>query len=446
MKRYPIGFAYKVGETTMCAGPTDAQITTLTNHPTTPSFLYLGSRSSSQSESMKAWYSSLTIIPSYATPAQMGAYMFNSGDLGMIVGGQSNGAYYARDQATAVVNNNGEMSFTAAMDSYWTTTRHWMVQGATGGTALLKINDTGAGWWYDPATGTFGPAYASCLTAAQAFIAAGGTIGAIVWDQGENDSSNVATAGGGAQNNGPQYQSSVLLVFSAMRSVVSNVPIVIIPIGRRQTNFTPNNGYEIIREIQYAIAAANPSYIFMAPEKYNQPLEASGGNTVHLAAITSPPGGYPGQGPIVAKKLRGVLVGDVTGTDGPRILTASRSSTTVTAIASENLSPASAAQGLTFFDGTTKILFSSVTVSGSTITGTLASSPAGTNVETLYMGYNDLPDVTDYTKILSSTATGLAVCGGTPMVLPFNPGSTLTTWGDGSQSTWGNGQNIEWSA
>lgn len=55
-------------------------------------------------------------------------------------------------------------------------------------------------------------------------------------------------------------------------------------------------------------------------------------------------------------------------------------------------------QGFTVFDGATKATISSVTQSAGVFTITLSAVPAG--AVTLSYGYNDLPDVTDYTKLV----------------------------------------------
>lgn len=423
-RRYPIGFAYKVGETTMMAGSMRPQITTITNQPVAPTALYLGTRSLTGSEAIKCWVRHVYVFGNYASPQQMGLYMFSDNDFGISLGGQSNAQYWSLDQEPTVYNNSGEEAAISTMDTYWTSTDNWIVQGATGGTGLLIQNGAVpnvSGYWVNPDTGEWGDAYYSWEKSVKCFMSGGGVIGAIVWDQGENDSLDVATSGFGAGNNATEYRTWLLSLFVHMRSIVGEVPVIISPIGRRQTSYVTHNGYEVLRELQYDIAA-DYNWIHIAPEKFIQPLDARAGNNVHLSKS-----GYAAHAPIVIKKVRDVLEDDVVGAvDGVVIESASRSGATVTIVCAENITPAASAEGLTFFDGSSKILFTSVTTSGATITGTLASTPSGGNTETLYFGYNDLPDVSDYTKIIVSASSGLAVRGGTAMVLPFT--SDLVTF------------------
>lgn len=401
--RFPIGFAYSPTQTTMCAGSMKPQVTTLTSTVAAPTSLGLGSRATTGSESIKAWFTSVTVFNYYATPLQMGPYMFNSSDFGIAMAGQSNAQYYTLDQAPAVVNNTGEVSFVSQMNTYWNTGRNWLVQGATGGSALLQVNQTGTGWWYDPSDGSFGAAYTAWQNAVQTFQGGGKAITCIIWDQGENDAQYVSAAGtvGGLAI----YTAALLTVFNKMLTICPGAKIGIVPIGRRQGSATPSNGYEVIREAQYAFAAANSSFCFMCPEKYDLALEGTGGNNVHLA-----PASYATQAIRIVNKARNVLNGGVSNVDCPTISSASRATAVLTINCSENLSPASAAQGLSFYDDASQILFTTVTVTGSTITATLASTPSGT-VKSLYMGYNDLPDVSDNTKILVGATSALPLSG-----------------------------------
>lgn len=311
---------------------------------------------------------SLKIYAAKRSMAQAGKEMIISGNRVLLAGGQSNMAGYFADQNEG--KNDGEKAFLAEYDVYKTATENFVIAGATPGSAALKANNA-TNWWYDDVSETFGPAYDTWLIAAQG--AANATIDALIWDQGESDVSSTKA----------DYKAAVLTIFNQMRSVAGSLPVIIIPIGGRTDS--EESGYQTIREAQWELASEN-SWIHLAPEKFDNELEASG---THLTAS-----GYAANAPRVIRKIMDVIGETVSGgVDGPVIAGASRAGTTVTVTLSHDagtdFTPTSNIEGFVFLDDGSPITISSaVRTSATTITLTLAGTPSGT--EELYYGYRAL--------------------------------------------------------
>lgn len=328
--------------------------------------IYLGGRAFVQD--FNGHLQDITFYPTELTVAQAGAQMIKTGNRTIIAGGQSNMAGYESQQNDGT--NGGQRALLDTYDSFKISTENFIANGATNGSKLIKdgLNDD---WWYDPATTSFGPSYDYWANVAAA--CANSTSDAIIWDQGESD----------VGESKADYKAALKIVFDQMRTVVGNIPVVIVPMGGRTDS--QQTGYQIIREAQQELAAEN-AYIHLAPEKFDNELELSG---THLTDD-----GYISNAPRVIRKVMSVAGETVAGgVDGPIITGHTRSGATVTVTISHDggtdFTPTSDINGFVFFDDATEINISSaVRTNATTITLTLASLPTG--VETIYYGYGAL--------------------------------------------------------
>lgn len=331
------------------------------------------------SQSLYGHIKQIALYTSKPSTNDIGPYMISSGGRGVITGGQSLADNLRRSQVE--LDNAGELSFISTLDSVWTGTvgKNWLVHGATGGAGALLSNTTGGAWWYDDATETFGDAWDTWEASAQSFIAAGNTIEGIIWDQGQQDSA--------ALQNGTctsaDYKSAVAIIIARMRSIVGNVPVIIMPtVGRTDVAGT---GYQILREAQWDLVT-ELSNAYRGPETFDLPKGTA--DPVHLSSA-----GYVASAARSARKILKVLGHSLTGSiDGPRVISAVRAGSTVTVTvahdAGTDLTPTSAIAGFHYFDGanTEIAILSAVRTNATTITLTLASAVAGT----LYYGYGTL--------------------------------------------------------
>ncbi|MDB5477684.1 MAG: hypothetical protein JWM96_179 [Alphaproteobacteria bacterium] len=184
-----------------------------------------------------------------------------------------------------------------------------------------------------------------------------------------------------------------------MRSVVGNVPVIIIPLGRR-ANVVSATGWQSIREVQKELAAENP-WISLTPEKFDQALF----DDVHHTSVA-----YGIIGARAARKVLKVLGVPVNGADGPVLVpnTAVRSRTAVTIDlahdAGNDFNPAALINGFRYFTGTTEIAVTgAVKTDNDSIALTLANEPPR-GVEKLYYGYNVM-DSADPAKLVIDNAT-----------------------------------------
>lgn len=372
-RRFPAAISWNASESYALAGPmrynheNRAPSTGLTN-------LYIGGRPFNSA--MSGWIRSVKIYNGFRSPQQLGADMIPQNNVrGVISGGQSNKHGFFRSQIGRF--NSGEINVLNQFDQYWTNTENWLINAAENGSFAIKQNDgnannPNANWWYDPLTDSFGPRMTYWESVATAF----GTdnIEMIDWDQGESDSLSSIAA----------LKFAWLKIFERMRAVIGNKPVIITPIGRRSD--VENTGYNNLRAAQQQLASEQ-SWIHLAPEKFIQDLA----DTVHLTDV-----GYGAHGTILARKMLAILEQTIPGgVDGPEIITASRTGTTVTVTLSHNagtdFSPQNNIAGFKMFDNGSEInITNAERVNATTITLTLANAPSGT--ETLYYGYGTLID------------------------------------------------------
>lgn len=298
----------------------------------------------------------------------------------VIVAGQSNGQY---------LYTHGRTQFKSVLDSVWTTTTNELLDGATSGSTLLQSNASDSNWWYDDVALTYGAAWTEFQNTVNGYS---GSIRAIIWDQGENDQGDIAN------NTSKQtaYKAGLVIVFTAMRALIGNVPILICPIGRRGDAST-GTGYQVVREIQQQLDNEY-SWIHLLPEKFTE--DDDGG--AHLTAA-----GYQNYAPKAARKTLAVLGSSITGVDGPSATSASRAgniiTVTLTPDAGTDFTPTSAIEGFKFFDDISEIsITSAARKDASKIDLTLAALPT-TGSPRLYYGYDRLTGV-DETKLVKDNS------------------------------------------
>ncbi|MEK7801335.1 MAG: hypothetical protein AAB276_02670, partial [Pseudomonadota bacterium] len=150
-----------------------------------------------------------------------------------------------------------------------------------------------------------------------------------------------------------------------------------------------NMGIQIVREVQQEIIDENPSWCFFGSEMYDQVLYDS----VHLDDA-----GFVSVAKRDARKLSNILGNNLTGTSGPRMVSASLSGTQVTVTLAHDdgsdFSPTTNISGFCFYDGATVMsITSAVKTNATTVTLTLAATPAS-GVYKLYYGFDDMSGIT----------------------------------------------------
>lgn len=309
----------------------------------------------------------------------------------------------ASGQSNAVkLYQQSQSDFEAVLNATWTTTVNRLANGATSGSAAMKesANDPATDpWWYDDVGLVFGPAWDTFAAAVAAEVAAGFTIKAIYWDQGESDFGDIASGGAPYR---ARYKATLLTIFAAMRSLVGgSPPIVICPIGRRGDAIVTNTGYQTIRELQKELDTEN-AYITLTPEKFD--LADDGAQHLSNAA-------YDLLAPRIARKVLSVLGETVTGSiDGMTVFSASRNGTAVTVTVAHDqgtdFTPTTSIAGFVYFASGTEVAISSaVRTDATTITLTLGTTPTGTEI--LYYGYNVMTGVTVANLVHGNSAQAL---------------------------------------
>lgn len=335
----------------------------------------------------------------------IGAYITPSGAVGIPTQGQSLQDNWRTSQVEG--DNTGELSALAVMDSFLTSTavKNYIIHGATGGSGALKKNTTGGAWFYDDATGQFGDAWQTWEDGVRTFLAGGGTIPILLFDQGYQDASAMESGATPASEWIAVWRD---ILFPKMRAIIgSNVPIIIMPaVGRTDVVGT---AYQLLREAQWELAATTPN-AYRGPETFDQ--SKGSGDPVHLSSA-----GYTVAAQRALRKAFKVLGYSVSGgVDGPSGVSAVRSGTTVTFTMAHDIgtdfTPTTGILGFKYIDGSgNNVALSSVNrASATTITMTLASAVPGT----LYYGYDTLLDAAgNYAQLVrdnSAEAMPLRAC------------------------------------
>lgn len=312
--------------------------------------------------------------------------------------GQSNMVYQFTQSG-----GSGAANTITALERYYTGVVEF-INGATGASALLEANSgDGINQWIN-ADGSFGAAYTTWANSVS-----GKAVRAILWDQGEQDGEQIGNTSLAvvSQTDRDAYKNGLITLFTQMRSVVGNVPIVICPIGRRASN---DSGFQAIREIQKEISR-DMENVFIMAGKAHYGLS----DIVHLNQAGREALGTQ-QGNTIAQLLGKT---DTFKTLPSDIIGVSRSGATVTITIqpSENndFTPTTAIEGFAFWQGAYPSQGSSPSsiswttaptrTNATTITGTLSSTPSGNEYLIYQLG---TMNGVDHTKLVLDT-------GGVPL-------------------------------
>ena len=270
----------------------------------------------------------------------------------------------------------------------------WMfADGAADGSALFKGSLSNNNWWINT-NGSIGPRWQDALDAIAAEQAAGRTVSAFYMNQGEGDAYYV----GLTQANIDEWGAGWLTVFASLRAAAGGSPrIYWVPMNRRGDEMAASqNGYTNLRRKIAALCAANPSYLTLMPEMFDQ--SDDGGPHTDAA-------GYKALAPRMARKINKVRGFSVSvGVDGPRITAAARNAAVITATVvhdgGTDITPATGAQGFVYtIDGVDQTISSVNRADATHWTITLPANVAQGTTETLRFAVGTMPTITDYTKI-----------------------------------------------
>ena len=326
-------------------------------------------------------FKSITVYNVHRDVAGLITEMLSANDKAMLVLGQSNGfgAFLSSDG----LDNTGQRRGVAVLDAYETSTRNWMINACTNGSALLEENDGGSGYWLDD-NGVAGQIYAwgNAWNHAEPIIRgwanSAAEISVVIWDQGD---------GGISLVNPARHKAGLLNIANAVHAITGTIPLLLNMKGRRgdttQTQMIRNIYHELDADVVY-------SYIHTSPEVGDLTLS----DTVHYAEVN----GYDKYYERVIRKGLSIIGHTVTGgVNGPAITGVIRSGTTVTVTiahdAGTDFTPTSGIQGFYFYDNATPITVTAAArTNATTITLTLNSAPSS-GIETLYHYYSGMNGV-----------------------------------------------------
>lgn len=374
-KRFPMAFSWQSGQTLSVAGPMSWTLATYTGSPTGMTRLNIGGRGAT--EPFQGWIRSITVFDQPQTINQLGAYMFPSVRTyrGMPISGQSNGKGLFR--STETKQNGGEVAAVAAMDAVYTDSENWALCCAIDGAAADRSNDGASGytnWFYDRATGTFGPAMIYAKSVMTAF-GLGNVLKVVGWDQGATDAGDTIA----------NLKISTKAIFDEWVNFLgAGTKSVVHPIARRQDNYY--DIYETVKAAQRQLADENPTYVFEAPPQDNV---ICGSDNIHLSNASYGTGATQ-----LWRKMLVVLGNVLTGpVDPPRFTSASRSGTTVTVPITfpsgmTALTPTSGILGFRCFNGDPSLGNAEISVTAATYaTGNVTLTLATTPTNPLYVQY-----------------------------------------------------------
>jgi len=214
-KKTPVGITYLRGVSLKAfAGPmVYNDLATTTVYSAFTQFL-IGCSANSASH-FNGYIDRLTIINKHLTLTQIAPYCLGAGvgftERGISAAGQSNEEGYFSSANTFF--NTGEINFNSVLNSVWgTSTRNWVVNGSTSGSSFTAWQGTSV-------------AITRWKNIMSAFMAAGGTIEGIKWNQGETDLGYSTAA----------YKAGILGIAQEMQAFIgrtgNEVPFVISPMA-----------------------------------------------------------------------------------------------------------------------------------------------------------------------------------------------------------------------
>lgn len=300
------------------------------------------------------WIKSIKFFSGAVTMRQLAKFALGSKtgntERGIVFGGQSNAEGFF--SAATVLTNGGERAIVEELDTVLgTSTRNWGINGATGGSSLTGWQGTGA--FIEKAKQIYGN-----------YLAAGGSIEALVWDQGESNMGNTIA----------WWEDNTLEVLEDIMAFTGISKAYIQQGGFYLLNDTDTHKENCYKWKQgHANIAASDSRIKLLPPKIIHPLY----DTVHLTDA-----GYTTQGHIITRFILDDLGYTVTGgVVGPSITGVSRSGTTVTVTITHGDGTdftIGGPDGWEFLDDGVRIeVTAAVRTNATTITLTLDSAPSG---------------------------------------------------------------------
>lgn len=265
---------------------------------------------------------------------------------------------------------------------------------AVGGTSLFKAINP-AGYWIED--GLSPSPLSADLFARLDRISA--DLDILIWDQGEADCHYIDKVGYEWLTK-TTYKARLLALFILIKSRYPRVKIGIGILGRRTSGYTNTGGIQKIVEAQQELIAEN-SWLFMAYERHDLQVYTDGVHYYDTAYIT--------MGQRAARRVQQIMGYPVSGTQGPSLISAVRSGTTLTITLAHDggtdFTPSAGIDGFKYIDlsGNNVPLSSVVRASATTITATLASGVAGT----LYYIYDDAGTVNTANMIHDNHANAM---------------------------------------
>lgn len=391
------GLTWQAGQSSIISGGR----TTTRSHTLDPSGitrLNIGGRTGG-ADPFYGHITDLLIGPGAVSVPDLGGILHQSADIAVIGGGQSlvRGYFNSNESNSSA----GKLKLRQVAGVNHPDRVVTFVDGARGGSAATKTSDP-VDYWWDLTNNIRGP----CLQTLYNNVSAAGMIPtAILFELGETDSAYIPSLTSRAQ-----FKAAMQAIFNDMRQSFGPVPIILQRIGRRTASTNPG-GIQAVREVQQELINENP-WVHDGAEVYDLTLYDS----VHPNDA-----GFVTLGERNGRIAARIFGADLPGTDGPRLVSATRSGTTVSVTlghdSGTDFTPPSGITGFRFFAGSTEITVNSaVRSSAATLTLTLNSAPVS-GIETLYYIY-------DHESTLS--LSGVVRDNATPS-MPLRPGRVVVT-------------------
>lgn len=400
----------KVNRTAFSASPTNyanvspvivfpLSVMPFTQRPNAPTTMRIGSNAAGSSSQFFGVIRKINIYKTAKTSEQMGADVLTSAQNIVMLAGQSLAESWVYSYETNH-QNTGELKAIQVMDGYYPSNENIIMNGARGSSMLILGEYTGGLPYYFDDGGVAG-GFSDWGDAGLRFVqqlnmvkAAGNTLKAIVWNQGQGGLGGTVTKA--------RHKAGLVTLHQKIEEILGyEVPFIFEPLSRY-------SDAQAIRECYQELDAdSNYPRMYQGPEVIDMILLAD--NTHPSSA------GMYITVPRTMRKVMSVLGNTVTGgVDGPSYVSAIRSGTTVTfTFAHEDgtdFTPTTGIQGFIYLDGAAAdVALSNVNrASATTITMTLASGVAGT----LYWIYGSsiTADITKYARDNSTNGLIIRSC------------------------------------
>jgi len=403
---YPVGMSWSAsGAATLVSGSMRFTELTGLTMPAGITKARLGRSSDFNSQCVQILITHIFLFDGTPTLNDLALVMIPSGAIGVSAMGQSNMRVFGRDETSGSNKNLGAREVLETLQPFYPGAPLFWLDGSVTGTSL--DDDPSGPSWMEINGGDFqdGLYLTNAKRQLNAFKAAGGTVVAHCWNQGENDQGGPTTS---------QWKERLKYVLDQLRTV-ETAPCILIPPANRTSVAA---GYETWRKAFRELANEN-NYIFRGPESYWITMDSTS-NNLHIASA-----GTVEYAPILGTAIA-ALNGKSTASPwrGPLITAASRSGSDVAVtILQDNgatdFTPVTAIQGFRFYDNTTEInITGAVRTNATTITLTLATTPVNGN-DRLFYGQGTMSTVSDWTKVVRDNSTYALGLMTEEMTLPY---------------------------